>query len=131
MANIKSLQIWNEICTDARLSISKSLFGLKTTVTYKPTGSKLIANIAGYSPSDGAQLKRIVETLHEGTAKDVNGFRPKPVPNGNYQVEACASEDGEYLAVMLYKFIQLGYEPVTGMHSFEGEKARILKQILF
>ena len=71
------------------------------------------------------------ETLHEGTVKDVSGFRPKPVPNGNYQVEVCASEDGEYLAVMLYKFIQLGYEPVTGMHSFEGEKAHILKQILF
>ena len=131
MANITSLQIWDEICTDARLCVSKSLFGLRTTVTYKPTGSKLDANIAGYSPADGAQLKRIIENFHESTVKDLGNFRPKPVSNGNYQVEVCASQDGEYLAVMLYQFIHLGYEPVTGMHTFEGEKARLLKQILF
>ncbi len=131
MANITSLQIWDEICTDARLGVSKSLFGLKTTVTYRPTGSKLDANIAGYSPADGAQLKRIIENFHESTVKDLGNFRPKPVPNGNYQVEVCASQDGEYLAVMMYQFIHLGYEPVTGMHTFEGEKARLLKQILF
>ena len=131
MVNIKSLQIWDEICTDARLSVSKSLFGLKTTAIYKPTGSKLDANIAGYSPSDGAKLKHIIETLHENPAKDLDDFRPKPIPNGNYQIEVCASLDGEYLAVMLYQFIHLGYEPVSGMHIFEGEKARLLKQILF
>lgn len=131
MVNIKSLQIWDEICTDDRLTVSKSLFGLKTTATYKPTESKLDANIIGYSPSDGAKLKRIVETLHESPVKDLGDFRPKPVPNGNYQVEVCASQDGEYLAIMLYQFIHLGYEPVTGMHIFEGEKARLLKQILF
>ena len=131
MANITSLQIWDEICTDARLCVSKSLFGLRTTVTYRPTGSKLDANIAGYSPADGAQLKRIIENFHESNVKDLGNFRPKPVLNGNYQVEVCASQDGEYLAVMMYQFIHLGYEPVTGMHTFEGEKARLLKQILF
>ena len=131
MANITSLQIWDEICTDARLGVSKSLFGLRTTVTYRPTGSKLDANIAGYSPADGAQIKRIIENFHESTVKDLGNFRPKAIPNGNYQVEVCASQDGEYLAVMMYQFIHLGYEPVTGMHTFEGEKARLLKQILF
>ena len=37
MANIKNLQMWNDICADARISISKSMLGLKTTATYIPT----------------------------------------------------------------------------------------------
>ncbi len=28
MSNIKNMQMWNDICADARISISKSLFGL-------------------------------------------------------------------------------------------------------
>ena len=43
MANIKNLQMWNTICVDARISISKSLFGLHTTATYNPTNSVIDA----------------------------------------------------------------------------------------
>ncbi len=43
MANIKQLQMWNSICADARISISKSLFGLRTTAVYNPTNSVIDA----------------------------------------------------------------------------------------
>ena len=56
MANIKNLQMWNDICADNRISISKSLFGLKTIVTYNKTQSKVSARTIQLSPSDGEHL---------------------------------------------------------------------------
>ena len=131
MANINNLQMWDEICTDARLSVSKSMFGLKTTVVYTPTGSKVNAYTFGYSPSDGAYLKRILESMHDNRDKDWGGFHPKPVPNGNFLAEVCTSEDDAYLAVMLFRFVHLNYLPETGMFIFEGAEARAIKQLLF
>ena len=48
MANIKNLQMWNSICADARISISKSMFGLRTTATFSPTNSVIDANTFEY-----------------------------------------------------------------------------------
>ena len=45
MANIKNLQMWNTICTDARISISKSMLGLRTTATYIPSNSVIDVNL--------------------------------------------------------------------------------------
>lgn len=60
MANIRNLQMWNTICSDARISVSKSLFGLRTTAVYNPTNSVLYARKIELSPADGEHLKRIL-----------------------------------------------------------------------
>ena len=43
MANIKTLQMWKDICADARISVSKSMLGRKTTAVYEPTQSVIDA----------------------------------------------------------------------------------------
>lgn len=50
MANIKNLQMWNTICADARVSISKSLFGLRTTATYTLSNSVIDAESLNIHP---------------------------------------------------------------------------------
>ncbi len=129
MANIKKLQMWNTICTDARFSVSKSLFGLSTTVTYITTNSVLDANTYEYSPTDGEQLKRILQAPREGIAKASANFHPKTTVNGNYMAEVCSSRDGAFLAVQLLQFAHLSYEPVTEVLFFEGDDARTVKQL--
>ncbi len=123
MANIKSLQMWNSICKDARISISKSMFGLRTTAVYNPTGSIIDARLLEFSPADGSQLKSILVSSRTDLTKAIGNFRPKPIGNGNYLAEVCTSRDGAFLAVLLKQFIQLHYEPVTEVLIFEGDDA--------
>ena len=129
MANIKNLQMWNTICADARISISKSLFGLRTTAIYTPSNSIIDANTIEYSPADGEHLKRILDTPREKMASAMGDFRPKPIVNGNYMAEVSMSRDGAFLAIQLHQFTRMSYEPVTNVLLFEGDEARTLRQL--
>ena len=129
MANIKNMQMWNNICADARISISKSVFGLRTTATFSPTNSVIDANTFEYSPADGEHLKRLLDTPREKLAAAIGDFRPKPTVNGNYMAEVCASRDGAFLAVQLHQFTRMSYDPVTDVLIFEGNDARIVKEL--
>ena len=129
MANIKNLQLWNDICADARISISKSMLGLKTTVVYVPTQSIIDARTIEYSPLDGDRLRRIFSTPREDLAEVVNDFHPKEIPNGNYMLEIARSCDGLFVALLLQQFMQMSYEPVTSTLFFEGVDAKIISQL--
>ena len=129
MANIKNLQMWNRICTNNHISINKSLFGLCTTAVFKPTGSIIDARIVEFSADDGRQLSQIFNSSYEDLAQAIGNFRPKPISNGNYLAEVCTSRDGIFLAVLLKKFVQLNYEPVTDVLIFEGNDANIVSKM--
>lgn len=129
MANIKNMQMWNTICADVRISISKSLLGLRTTMTYTPSNSIIDANTFEYSPADGDRLKRLLDTPREKLVDALGDFRPKTVANGNYLAEVCISRDGAFLAVLLLQFTHLSYEPVTDVLVFEGDIARAVRQL--
>ena len=130
MANLKSLQMWENICNDSRIGVSQSLFGLRAKAVYLPTGSELKAGTMGFSASDGMKLKQILLSLHEGRKCSLDGFKPKPVPNGNYKVEVCYSDDDAFLAIQLFQFSRLSYEPVTDILFFEEDDARYAR-VLF
>ena len=130
MANIKHLQMWNSICVDARIGISKSLFGLRSTAVYNPTNSVIDARTIELSPADGEHLRRILSSSNaQDLAQAIGDFRPKPVVNGNYMVEVCASRDGAFLAVLLQQFTRMSYEPVTDVLIFENDEARAIAKL--
>ena len=131
MANIKNLQMWNDICADSRISISKSLFGLKTNVIYVPTQSAIGARTLEYSPEDGERLKFIIENTNASMVKAIGNFRPKEVPNGNFLLEVAKSQDEKFVALLLQQFVQLSYEPVTKTLTFEGDEAKAISKMLF
>lgn len=129
MANIKNLQMWNTICADARISINKSLFGLRTTATYTPSNSIIDAMVFEYSPADGERLARLLDTPCEKLSDAIGNFHPKATVNGNYMAEVCFSRDGAFLAVQILQFARLSYEPVTEVLFFEGDAARVVRQL--
>ena len=129
MANIKNFQMWNTICSDDRIGIRKSLFGMRTTAIYNPTNSVIDAKSFEYSPADGERLKRLLESPAEQLSERMGDFRPKATVNGNYMVEVCQSHDGAFLAVQLFQFISMSYEPVTEVLLFEGSAAGIVGQL--
>ena len=129
MANIKNLQMWNDICADARISISKSMLSLKTTATYVPTQSVIDARTIEYTPQDGDRIRRILESSVNELAKAIGDFRPKEIPNGNYMLEVARSRDGQFVALLLQQFTRMSYEPVTKTLFFEGEAAKVISQL--
>lgn len=129
MANITNLQMWKDICADTRIGISKSLFGLRTKATYTTTGSAVYARTLEYAANDGNRLRQII-TNGEGTLdKAIGDFHPTPTVNGNFMAEVCSSEDGEFAAVLLTQFHDMGYEPVTDTIVYEGKNAQMIKQL--
>ena len=129
MANIKNLRMWDSICTDARICINKSMFGLRTTVTFSPTCSVIDVNRFEYSPEDGERIKHILETPRDRMTATIGDFRPKTIDYGNYLAEVCASRDGAYLAVQLFQFQKLNYEAVTEVLIFEGQEAATISKL--
>ena len=129
MANIKKLQMWNDICNDSRIIIRKSMLGLKSTATYEPTQSIIDVRTIEYSPTDGDRLKRILETPSDELAKTIGDFRPKEVPNGNYMLEVARSRDNQFVALLLQQFTRMSYEPVTKTIVFEGDAAITVCQL--
>ena len=129
MANIKNLQMWKDICADARIRISKSLFGLKATAVYKPTQSIIDVRTIEYTPQDGDCLRRILSAPREDLSNAIDGFRPKEVPNGNYMLEIACSRDGQFVALLLQQFTRMSYEPVTDTLFFEGNDAQLISQL--
>lgn len=129
MANIKNLQMWENICADARIRINKSMFGLRTTAIYGPTNSVIDANTYEYSPEDGKHIKRILEMPQEKMAEAINDYQPKTTDYGNYLAEVCLSRDKHFLIVQLFQFEKLNYEPVTGVLIFEGKEAAAISKL--
>ena len=126
MANIMNLQMWNSICNDLRIKISKSFWGMRTKAVYKKTGSEIKAMTLEFSPSDGEHLKSILNTPNDEMEKTIGDYRPKPIVNGNYMIEICISEDREFIALQLFQFNRLNYEPVSHLLLLEGKDAKII-----
>lgn len=131
MANIKSLQMWSDICSDNRINVCKSFFGLSTTVKYVPTGSIVDVKRVKLSKQDGERLLKIMQTAHDNMNKAVENFRLNGIPNGNYMLEACCSQDASYVAMHLLQYnpSDYDYKPVSDIIVYEGEVAKIINQI--
>lgn len=129
MANIKNLQMWENICADARIRINKSMFGLRTTAIYGPTNSVIDANTYEYSPEDGKHIKRILEMPQEKMAEAINDYQPKTTDYGNYLAEVCLSRDKHFLIVQLFQFMKLNYEPATEVLIFEDKEADAISKL--
>ena len=129
MSNIKRLQMASAVCNDERISISSSFFGLTSRITYKATGSTVDADILEFTPEDGKQLRAIVDAPRSQLALLATRFHPRPTVNGHYMLEMVRSRDHAYVALRLYQFLQMQYEPVTDVLTYEGDEARLIAQI--
>lgn len=121
--------MWDTICTDDHITVSKSLFGLKTTATYKSTNSVIDAKTIELSREDGERMKRILTGNHKNLQEAIGSFRPKAANYGNYLAEVCASRDSAFVAVLLLQFQQSRYDAVTDVLIFEGDDARAVSQM--
>ena len=118
------------VCSNSRIGIVKTFFGLCTKVVYLPTDSRVEVKRLEYDAETGTRWKRILARPEENVRLAVAGFKPQATTNGNYMLEACVSRDGNFVALLLLQYEQLGYEPVSDVVVFEGEEAKALSLLL-
>ena len=129
MANIRSLQMADAVCADARVRLEKRFLGLSVRAVYAPTGSPLRCKTLELTAEDGKRMHNILTLSREQMLSALADLKLCSVYNGNYVLELAASEDARFVALQLFHYVQLGYEPVTDVLFLEGDEARHMAQL--
>lgn len=115
----------------SNISVKKSFFGLKETIFYNPTKSKIDGGDLELDPDNGDKIKELLElpddTICQLTSKMDHLL---PAENGMYDLSYCYSKDHKFAALQLTKYMSFEYRPVTAIRFVENETAESLLRIL-
>lgn len=129
MANINKMKMAQSVVSNQHITVKKGFFGLFTTVTYEPTGSKVNVTTLNFSPEEGPKVKTIIGLKDAELAARVEKTEKVEQDGiGHYHLDLCYSDDHEFAAMQLLQFSDFSYEPTTEPVIYEGEDAKnILK----
>ena len=125
MANIKKMEMAQTIFANENISVEKTFFGLKTKLTYKPTGGAVKAEEYDFTPDMGERMLKIIKTPANKLATAIHDAgKIATTPIGHFHLEACMSEDGLWAAMQMFRFTDFKYQPETEVIYFDGENAQ-------
>lgn len=128
MPSFKSLEMAGAVSSRDHIIIKKSLFS--TRVVYAPTQSRVKAMILEYQPTEGERLERCLDMPIDRMVDEIQ-HKGKPAAGsiGNYHLEVCLSDDHQFCALQLFRFLELTNRPVTEPLFYEGEDAVKVAQL--
>lgn len=130
MANFDKLEMTQELLSHKNLSVVSSLFGLSKKLIYTVTGSTVKAVKNNYNAEAVSHLMRVLESDAHGLASAVKACRAAKVEIGNIELDACISQDKQFVALQLLQFGDYMYRPISKVAFFEGADAELVSQIL-
>ena len=108
--------------------IKKSLFSKKAI--YTPTQSPVKVMIQDYTPTDGERLARLLDMpLDKMVAEIQQKGAPKTAPIGHFRFEICLSEDHQFCAVQLFRFMDFKNSPVFDTRFYEGKDVEMIAKL--
>jgi hypothetical protein len=111
MSSIKNLEMAAALFAYPYITIKKSLFSTKAV--YSPTQSQIKVIILEYSSSEGERVERLLTMPLDKMAEDiVQKGKPAAGANGNFRLELCLSDDHQFCALQLFRFVDFLYHPV-------------------
>ncbi len=130
MANIKHLEMAEAFSALPQVEIKKSLFGLKTSITYKSTQSNIQVVQNEYDVNNGKLIEELLLCPPEKLAEEAGKKNITSAGIGKMRLDVCVSEDKQFIAAQLLQFVDFNYVPITDMKVFEGKAAETLAQII-
>lgn len=128
MSSIKNLDMAAAVSAYKNITIKKSLFSTKAI--YTPTGSTVKAMALEYSPSEGEKVKRLLDMpLDKMTADIEQKGKPKTGANGNFRLEVCLSDDHQFCALQLFRFVDFSYRPFYEPRFYEGTDVEYITKL--
>ena len=111
MSSIKNLEMAAALFAYPYITIKKSLFSTKAV--YSPTQSQIKVIILEYSSSEGERVERLLTMpLDKMADNSVQKGKPEAGANDNFRLELCLSDDHQFCALQLFRFVDFLYHPV-------------------
>lgn len=129
MASIKNLEMAAAVFAYKNISIKKSLFSTKAV--YEPTQSPVKAIVQEYTPTSGERVKELLSLPLDKMADELQKKgKPATAPIGHYHLEACLSDDHQFCALQLFRFINFDFEPVFEPRFYEGQAVETIVKLI-
>ena len=131
MASLKNLEMAAAVSSYNHISIKKSLFGLITKAVYTPTNSPIKVATYDYSPTEGARMEQLLNMPLDKMENELNAKgKPKAAPIGHFHLEVCMSEDREFCAIQLFRFVNFKYSTATEPRFYHDKEAKAVLRLL-
>lgn len=131
MPNIKNLEMADAVFSKDYIRIDNSFFGLCQKVVYVPTGSRVKVVKQEYRREEGERLEKLLSLpVNKLEAELASKGKPATTAVGNYQLQACVSDDRQFCAVQLFRFADLMYHPQAEPQFFEGRDAEVISKLI-
>ena len=129
MAKINHLEMTENLMTLNDIEVKKGFMGWSIKLIYKPTNSVLKVKEQEYTVEDGKKLASILSSAPENVEAAISKFPVSAVGMGNMKLEACISQDGQFVAAQLLSFKDFSYQPVTEMKVYIGKTAEAFAKL--
>lgn len=131
MASFKHMEIAPVVSAHEHIETKKGFLGLSTKVCYTPTRSEVDSIRNYYTPASGSAIQQFLLRFQSDPASAAKAALSLTTdPNGNYSLEMCVSRDGHFMALQLFRYSDLAYQPITEVRIYEGQEAGWLKAAL-
>lgn len=130
MANINHLEMAGAFSALPQISIKKSFFGLKTKIFYTTTQSSIQVIQEEYDVTNGKLIENLLLCSPEKLVAEAGKQSIAKASIGKMRLDACISEDKQFIAAQLLQFVDLRYVPITDMKVFEGKAAEAFAQVI-
>ena len=78
---------------------------------------------------DGRKLENILSAAPKDVETAISNFPVSAISMGNMKLQACISDDHQFVATQLLAFKDFGYKPVTEMKTYTGKTAEAFAQL--
>ena len=129
MAKINHLEMTENLMTLNDIEVKKGFMGWSIKLIYNPTNSVLKVKEQEYTVEDGKKLASILSSAPENVEAAISKFPVSAVGMGNMKLEACISQDGQFVAAQLLSFKDFSYQPVTEMKVYTGKTAEAFAKL--
>ena len=131
MANIKKMEMAQAIFANENISVEKTFLGLKTKLTYKPTGSPIEAKEFDFTPDMGEKMLKLLKTPAEKFDAAIANIGNIPsTPIGHFHLEVIASADGQFTAMQMFRFADFKFQKETEIVYLDAHCAEQIKSII-
>ena len=129
MAKINHIEMGEDVMALNDVQVKKGFMGWSIKLIYKPTNSVLKVKEQEYTVEDGKKLANILSSAPENVEAAISKFPVSAVGMGNMKLEACISQDGQFVAAQLLSFKDFSYQPVTEMKVYTGKTAEAFAKL--
>ena len=110
MAKINHLEMGADVLALQDVQVKKGFMGLTVKLIYQPTNSVIKIKEKEYSAEDGRKLENILSAAPKDVEAAISKFPVSAISMGNMKLQACISDDHQFVATQLLAFKDFGYK---------------------